>query len=128
MNRILDLVGYPSNEFLQDVTAEARQYLERTQVRQQRVNFYEYFHEIPDKMAIDLIDQMLQLDPRRRINCQQALKHPYLSAFHDEEDEPDGEYFNHEFEDQVLPTEELKGIKSSINLLKKNNFCFSLDF
>ncbi|RNA05792.1 mitogen-activated kinase 11 [Brachionus plicatilis] len=102
LNRILDVVGYPSEEFLQDVTPEARQYLERTQLRQRRADFYEYFHEIPDKLAIDLIDQMLQLDPRRRINCQQALNHPYLEAYHDEDDEPDGEYFNQEFENQDL--------------------------
>lgn len=95
---------------MQDVTPEARQYLERTQVRQNRINFPEYFHEIPDQNAIDLIDQMLQLDPRQRITCQQALNHPYLEAFHDEDDEPDGEYFNHQFENQDLPLQEWKSI------------------
>lgn len=92
------------------MTPEARQYLERTQLRQRRVNFYEYFHEIPDKSAIDLIDQMLQLDPRRRINCQQALNHRYLENYHDEDDEPDGEHFNHEFENQDLEVKEWKSI------------------
>ena len=38
--------------------------------------------------AIDLIDQMLAFDPRRRITVEQALSHPYLASLHDVNDEP----------------------------------------
>lgn len=45
---------------------------------------------VPDASAeaLDLLEQMLVFDPRRRITASQALKHPYLQAYHDPQDEP----------------------------------------
>lgn len=34
--------------------------------------------------CIDLLNRMLQFDPRRRITVEQALQHPYLAEMHDE--------------------------------------------
>ena len=41
--------------------------------------------------AINLLDQMLDMNPKTRIKVQQALEHPFLENLHDEEDEPDFE-------------------------------------
>ncbi|SCU99929.1 LANO_0F04390g1_1 [Lachancea nothofagi CBS 11611] len=38
--------------------------------------------------GMDLLERMLVFDPRRRITAAQALKHPYLKAYHDPHDEP----------------------------------------
>lgn len=38
-------------------------------------------------MAIDLLNKLLEFDPSKRIDVDQALAHPYLSAYHDEDDE-----------------------------------------
>jgi serine/threonine protein kinase len=38
-------------------------------------------------MAIDLLNKLLEFDPSKRINVEEALSHPYLSAYHDEDDE-----------------------------------------
>lgn len=38
-------------------------------------------------MAIDLLNKLLEFDPSQRINVEEALAHPYLSAYHDEDDE-----------------------------------------
>lgn len=38
-------------------------------------------------MAIDLLNKLLEFDPSRRITVEEALGHPYLSAYHDEDDE-----------------------------------------
>lgn len=39
-------------------------------------------------MALDLLDKMLIIDPRKRISAEECLKHPYLEALHEEADEP----------------------------------------
>jgi mitogen-activated protein kinase 7 len=38
-------------------------------------------------MAIDLLNKLLEFDPSKRITVEEALAHPYLSAYHDEDDE-----------------------------------------
>lgn len=38
-------------------------------------------------MAIDLLNKLLEFDPSKRIDVEEALAHPYLSAYHDEDDE-----------------------------------------
>ena len=39
-------------------------------------------------LAIDLLTQMLQFDPLKRISCEQAVNHPYFAVWHDPADEP----------------------------------------
>ena len=39
-------------------------------------------------MAIDLLNKLLEFDPAKRITVEEALAHPYLGAYHDEDDEP----------------------------------------
>jgi p38 MAP kinase len=109
LNRILEVAGFPSPTLLAQVNEDARSYLERNQ-RKPRVNFSEYFSEIKSHTAIDLIDKMLQLDPNERINCEQALAHPYLARFHDEDDEPKGVEFVDLDEAQEFTVDEWKSI------------------
>lgn len=40
-------------------------------------------------LAIDLLDRCLTFNPKKRITCEEALRHPYLASYHDPEDEPD---------------------------------------
>lgn len=39
-------------------------------------------------LALDLLAQLLNFDPAKRITCEEALKHPYLQVWHDPNDEP----------------------------------------
>ncbi|CAG8779675.1 23880_t:CDS:2, partial [Gigaspora margarita] len=50
-------------------------------------------------LALDLLEKLLKFDPAARITVEQALAHPYLAAYHDEEDEPGhDEIFDFSFE------------------------------
>ncbi|KAJ1550290.1 Mitogen-activated protein kinase [Nowakowskiella sp. JEL0078] len=49
--------------------------------------------------ALDLLEKLLTFDPALRITVEEALKHPYLASYHDEEDEPNHDYhFDFSFE------------------------------
>jgi p38 MAP kinase len=98
LNLILNVVGYPDNDLLQGINQDARNYLEKLETHPTRVNFKEYFSEIKSQQAIDLAESMLQLNPDRRITCEQALEHEFVSIYHDPEDEPIGTSFDDSFE------------------------------
>ena len=71
-------------------------------------NCVEYINALPKKpaapfeklypnanpQAIDLLRLMLKFDPRSRINADKALKHEYLAALHNVNDEPTAEPFD----------------------------------
>jgi mitogen-activated protein kinase 7 len=40
-------------------------------------------------IALDLLERLLAFDPAQRITVEEALEHPYLSIWHDPNDEPD---------------------------------------
>lgn len=69
---------------------------------------------------------MIELDPDKRISCEEALKHDYLRPFHDEDDEPTGDLFDDKYESENNSTIEWKCITSSLISNKKINlyFCF----
>ncbi len=54
--------------------------------RSQRHDFARSFPHA-SASCIDLLNRMLQFDPRRRITVEQALQHPYLADMHDEASE-----------------------------------------
>lgn len=40
-------------------------------------------------LAIDLLEKMLDIDPKKRITAADALAHPYVSTYSDSNDEPE---------------------------------------
>lgn len=46
LNRILEVVGFPEDNLLQQINDDARAYLERMNNHPHRIDFREYFHEI----------------------------------------------------------------------------------
>lgn len=63
--------------------------------------------------AIDLISQLLQFDHANRLTVPQAIKHPYVSAYHDETDEPDCHAIFDKWE-QVESLQTIEELKAAI--------------
>ncbi|XP_042486155.1 mitogen-activated protein kinase homolog MMK2-like [Macadamia integrifolia] len=59
--------------------------------------------------AVDLLEKMLVFDPNKRIAVDEALRHPYLSSFHDSNNEPVcPRPFRFDFEQPSLTEENIK--------------------
>ncbi|KAG2452491.1 hypothetical protein HYH02_002730 [Chlamydomonas schloesseri] len=84
---IIKTLGPPSEEDLGFITSsKARAYI-RALPPSEKINFRKLFPDA-DPLAIDLMEKMLQFDPRKRIDVIQALKHPWLAQLHEEAAEP----------------------------------------
>ena len=75
--------------------------------------FKQFSQLCEDPQGIDLLQKMLVFNPKERITVEDALQHPYLSDFHDPEDEPtrspvDPQEFD--FEQEQLNKEQLKDL------------------
>lgn len=67
-------------------------------------------------LAIDLLEKLLNFDPAARITVEQALAHPYLAAYHEEDDEPvHDSVFDFSFES----TDRIEEMKSTFLLGRK---------
>ncbi|KAG0755522.1 hypothetical protein G6F57_006227 [Rhizopus arrhizus] len=87
LNQILGILGTPDEETLRRVGSERAQVYIRSLPRMPRIPF-ENLYPRANPMAIDLLNKLLEFDPSKRITVEEALAHPYLSAYHDEDDEP----------------------------------------
>lgn len=59
--------------------------------------------------AIQLLEEMLELDADKRMTAEKALAHPYLVQYADPTDEPNSLPYDQSFEDMELNVEKWKG-------------------
>ncbi|KAI7861519.1 MAP kinase [Spinellus fusiger] len=98
LNQILGILGTPDEETLRRVGSERAQVYIRSLPRMPRIPFQNLYPRA-NPLAIDLLNKLLTFDPAKRITVEEALGHPYLSAYHDEDDEPlHPEHFDFSFE------------------------------
>lgn len=69
---------------------------------------------IPDsscfcQVAISLLNDLLQIEPSRRPTAKKALRHRYLSEYHDSKTEPSGKRMDNSFEKLELQVNEWRG-------------------
>lgn len=58
--------------------------------------------------AVDLLERMLDLNTKTRLDATQALAHEYLKQYADPNDEPTAEKYDQSFEDLDLSISEWK--------------------
>ncbi|KAJ5771806.1 hypothetical protein N7520_002335 [Penicillium odoratum] len=84
---ITEALGKPPKEIMEKVYSKHTYEFVESLPEPKRKPFASLFGDA-DPQAIDLLEKMLDLDPESRITTSEALRHPYLSTYHDPEDEP----------------------------------------
>ena len=108
---ISDVLGTPEDDDLSFVTSDKARRFMKSQAFKQKVPFSTLYPIKPDgsganPVALDLLDQMLQFNPAKRIDVKAALAHPYLESLHNPDDEPEcKEEFDFSFEGATLSKE-----------------------
>ncbi|KAJ3268165.1 Mitogen-activated protein kinase 14 [Terramyces sp. JEL0728] len=87
LNQILAVCGTPDDETLSRIGSERAQMYIKNLAFMPKVPFQTLFPNASPE-AIDMLESLLQFDPAKRITIEQALEHPYLSSYHDIDDEP----------------------------------------
>lgn len=87
VNLIIEKRGTPDKATMESISNEnAKKYIESLGT----INKIPMTELVPfnNSDAQDLIDKLLDLNPKTRITVDEALEHPYLASLHDPEDEP----------------------------------------
>lgn len=74
--------------------------------------------------ALDLLQKLLEIDPAKRITAAEAIKHPYLKAFHEPSDEPvfqEVADFKFENDPKLTLADTLMMILEEVNFCKRDN-------
>ncbi|CCD24050.1 putative protein kinase KDX1 NDAI_0C03900 [Naumovozyma dairenensis CBS 421] len=87
LNKILQVLGSPNIETIKKINSKNVQDYILQLGNIPKIPFPVLFPNAT-KNAIDLLEKMLTFDPAERITVESALAHPYLSVWHDSDDEP----------------------------------------
>ncbi|RKP21739.1 mitogen-activated protein kinase HOG1, partial [Rozella allomycis CSF55] len=85
---IIELLGSPPTDVINRICSEHTLKFVMSLPKCEKKSFREYFPSVIDQDGLDLLEKMLEFDPQKRILASEALKHPYLKEFHDDQDEP----------------------------------------
>ncbi|CAD8084140.1 unnamed protein product [Paramecium sonneborni] len=86
IERVLEVIGRPTTSELESVQAPLASQIVNNIPKGQRIGFTNYFPKATPQ-ALDLIRKLLSFNPSQRITVEEALKHPYVGAFHHDNQE-----------------------------------------
>ncbi|KAJ3207336.1 Mitogen-activated protein kinase [Entophlyctis luteolus] len=87
LNHILNILGTPDEDTLRRIGSERAQLYIKSLRSTSKVPWVHLFPRASN-VALDLLERLLSFDPSARVTVEEALKHPYLEAYHDITDEP----------------------------------------
>ncbi|CDU23116.1 MAP kinase [Sporisorium scitamineum] len=112
LSLILDVLGTPTLEEFHNINSRrSRDYIRSMPFRKRR-DFRTLFPKASPE-AIDFLQKTLTFDPRNRLTVEECLAHPYLSAYHDPDDEPgaprlDPDFFYFDMQKESITKEDLR--------------------
>jgi len=105
---ITELLGTPPDDVIQTICSENTLRFVQSLPKRERQPLVNKFKNA-EPAAIDLLENMLVFDPKKRVRADSALAHPYLAPYHDPTDEPVAEEkFDWSFNDADLPVDTWK--------------------
>jgi len=87
LDRIIEVTGRPSQEDIEAIKSPfAATMLESLPPTKARFLSDMFPQASPE--ALDLMRRLLKFSPNKRITAEEALRHPYVSQFHNDQEEP----------------------------------------
>ncbi|ANQ10607.1 Mitogen-activated protein kinase [Plasmodium coatneyi] len=87
LEKIIQLIGKPTKKDMEDIKSPFTDTIISSFVDIKRKNFSDIFSKASVE-ALDLLKQLLQFNPTKRISAENALRHKYVEQFHSIIDEP----------------------------------------
>lgn len=107
LKKIFQVRGKPEESNIEWMKSEdARQWVKHLDKSEYPGQSLKKIFPMLSEGALDLLEQMLQINPSTRITIQGALEHPWLTSLHKPDEEPSCPEFNIEFEyEKAIKTE-----------------------
>ncbi|KAL8431825.1 hypothetical protein ACSSS7_005033 [Eimeria intestinalis] len=87
LERVVSLTGRPSPEDIAAIRSPFAATMMESLPAVKQKKLEDCFPDAP-AAALDLLKQLLQFNPLKRISAEKALEHPYVRQFHNPDDEP----------------------------------------
>ncbi|KAL8450497.1 hypothetical protein Emag_003164 [Eimeria magna] len=87
LERVVSLTGRPSPEDIAAIRSPFAATMMESLPAVKQKKLEDCFPDAPPA-ALDLLKQLLQFNPLKRISAEKALEHPYVRQFHNPDDEP----------------------------------------
>lgn len=87
LERILGFTGRPSKEDINSLESELAVTMIDSIKNMKTKPIKDWFNNTVPEEAVDLVTRLLDFNPSKRLTAEQALRHPYLSQFHNKKEE-----------------------------------------
>ena len=83
----MELIGRPSQEDIDSIDCPLAHTMLESLPPKKAKRLRDVFPTASDD-ALDLLKNLMQFNPSKRLTAEQSLKHPYVAQFHNPDDEP----------------------------------------